>query len=499
MPKFVILLILIGTTTFLCSQTEAKPFLFLPPNFFTLTTRAPTTTANSLSTAPPTNNLFQLPLTIIQRKLNFITNLVSSFISGGNLQFGLKLNAGISTQRPSTTTEMSPASSAFFRPVLRTTTAVLTNAPHSTVSSTERTTSSSTTATTTTTANRELSPINPNTETSEDYDQNHSTEKSIDNNFEKVASTTNRILDATTTTVDDLKPITGTKNTVTTEKYSLNVDTTSEDTVSSRKETTSTEKPNTERAENSFFTTTEKISLNLDSTSEKTVSSTKETSTREPVFTASTKSIENPEFTTTKAASTADGTLNSIMNISTAEPLFTANTENVRTEISSTTEGEFSSTTTETVTQQPLLIATTEQILKDSTPNRIMILTTEAPYTVKPTIVAQQPVISTTTENLLELIDSTTVSTPTSGSVLTTGFDDKVHTEKKAEVVPDTVQSSDDRKNSGGVSSDGYKYQKPQVSDDVGKGKGYAYNRPRPDSENELFIENISRMYLPVL
>ncbi|XP_018786995.1 PREDICTED: probable serine/threonine-protein kinase dyrk2 [Bactrocera latifrons] len=134
MLKLAILLLLFGTTALLWQHAEAKPFLFLPPNFFVLTTRAPSTDStsslsstaySSSSTSSAFGGIFQLPMNIISHKLNFINSLLSSFNGGagaggniggggklaasgkfgGSFGVGFKFNAGTTTLRPRTTTE----------------------------------------------------------------------------------------------------------------------------------------------------------------------------------------------------------------------------------------------------------------------------------------------------------------------------------------------------------------------------------------------------------
>ncbi|XP_011198339.2 uncharacterized protein LOC105222644 [Bactrocera dorsalis] len=395
MSKFAILLLLFGTTAVLWQQAEAKPFLFLPPNFFVLTTRAPSTdsTSSSSSTAYSSSSstssafggLFQLPMNLISHKLNFINSLLSSFSGGagaggsigaggniggggklaasgkfgGSFGLGFKFNAGTTTARPRTTTEEANISFA----------------PQSTTNTPKSTTGNS-----------------------------------IDNSR-----------DSTSTTTTDNSFVSSTK-------------------------------PNVEV---SSISTTESSPAYSSSTSKSIVDITAGVTSVGPTIVA-----EQPVVTeTTEKVTSNFATSTESLVSSTAKSTITPTTEKYSTEVDSTSETVLSST-----------IGTVNED--------------------KPTVVAQTPAIVTTTEKVAEPLTFTTERIEDNGSI----DGDVDRTDKpEAEVTTASVYSGDKGKETGG-----YNYEKHEVSNGV-SGKGYAYQKPRPDYDNEIIPSKPSNMYLPVL
>ncbi|XP_067635257.1 mucin-22-like [Eurosta solidaginis] len=119
MSKIAITLLLLGTAACVWQPTEAKPFFLLPPNFFVLTTRAPSTDirSSSYTTSSSYEGNFQLPTAIISKKISFITSPLSILGGvggggagaggsiGGGCGIGFNLNATTTTSRPKTTAE----------------------------------------------------------------------------------------------------------------------------------------------------------------------------------------------------------------------------------------------------------------------------------------------------------------------------------------------------------------------------------------------------------
>ncbi|XP_017485059.1 PREDICTED: cell wall integrity and stress response component 4-like [Rhagoletis zephyria] len=158
MSKLAIILVLFSTTTLVWHQTEAKPFLFLPPKFFVLTTRAPSTDSSasatsysSSSASLETGGLFQLKTDIISRKLSLISSLLSGFGGsiGGSFGLGFKFNSVGGTRNPTTTTTTTEPNVIFTPDVTTKSPAITTKAPIATTKTsviTEKAPDSSTTA-----------------------------------------------------------------------------------------------------------------------------------------------------------------------------------------------------------------------------------------------------------------------------------------------------------------------------------------------------------------